>query len=177
MRLAVRTHADPTALARPIRELLRAKDPNIPLAELATMESIVDDTVSDHRVITSSLGLLSSIALFLALIGLYGVLAYHVSQRHHEIGVRMVLGARPTRIANLVLSRGMALVVAGLVIGLTGAYWATRVIQQLLFGVETTDPATFASVALTFGGIALLACVVPAWRAARVDPVITLQAQ
>jgi putative ABC transport system permease protein len=177
MRLTVRTATDPAALTRPIREILRAKDPNIPLAEPATMASILDDALSDFRVITSSLGLFSAIALLLALVGLYGVLAYYVRQRHHEIGVRMALGASARQVANLILSRGMGLVAAGLVAGLIASYWATRLFQRLLFGVESTDPATFVVTALGFGLVALMACLAPAWRATRVDPVVILQAE
>jgi putative ABC transport system permease protein len=177
MRLVVRSHSDPTPLTSPIRQILREMDPNIPLAEVATMESIVSDSLSDFRVITSSLGLLSAISLLLALVGLYGVLSFYVSQRYHEIGVRMVLGANTHNVANLVLSRGMALVAAGLVIGLTASYWTTAVVQRLLFGVESTDPVTFLVTALGFGSVALMACLVPAWRATRTDPVCTLQAE
>jgi putative ABC transport system permease protein len=140
------------------------------------MASIVGDSLSDFRVITSSLGLLSAISLLLALVGLYGVLAFYVSQRGHEIGVRMVLGANTRNVANLVLSRGMALVTFGLVIGLTASFWATAVVQRLLFGIGSTDPITFIVTTLGFGSVALLACLVPAWRAARTDPVRTLQA-
>jgi putative ABC transport system permease protein len=177
MRLVVRGQGDPTSLIAPIRQILRQKDPNVPLAAVATMESIVGDSLSDFRVITSSLGLLSAISLLLALVGLYGVLAFYVSQRCHEIGVRMVLGANTRNVANLVLSRGMALVAVGLVIGLTASYWATAVVQRLLFGIGATDPVTFIVTALGFGSVALLACLVPAWRAARTDPVQTLQAE
>jgi predicted permease len=177
MRLAVRSAGDPTALVGPIREILRAKDPNIPLAEPATMASIIDDSLSDFRIITSSLGLFSSIALLLALVGLYGVLAYYVSQRYHEIGVRMALGAGAPQVARLVLSRGMGLVAIGLVVGLVGSYWATKLIQEALYGVEPNDPTTFIVATLGFGLIGLMACMIPAWRATHVDPVRTLQAE
>ncbi len=177
MRLAVRTEGEPTALTRQIREIVQAKDRNIPLAEPVTMASILDDALSDFRIITSSLGLFSSIALLLALVGLYGVLAYYVSQRYHEIGVRIALGAGRRQVANLVLSRGMGLVALGLVGGLAGSYWANKLIQRLLFGVEATDPTTFIVAALFFGFVALMACLLPAWRATRIDPVATLQAE
>jgi ABC-type antimicrobial peptide transport system permease subunit len=177
MQLVVRSPSEPAQLVGPIRQILREMDPNIPLAEVATMESIVNDSLSGFRVITSSLGLLSAISLLLALVGLYGVLSFYVSQRYHEIGVRMVLGANTHNVANLVLSRGMALVAAGLVIGLTASYWATEAVQRLLFGIESTDPLTFVVTALGFGSVALMACLVPAWRATRTDPVCTLQAE
>ncbi len=160
-----------------MREVLRAKDRNIPLAEPATMASILDDELSDFRIITSSLGLFSSIALLLALVGLYGVLPYYVSQRYLEIGVRMALGASRRQVANSIVSRGMGMVAVGLVVGLVLSYWATNLIQQLLFGIEPTDPATFMAAALGFGLVALVACLLPAWRATRVDPVTILQAE
>jgi putative ABC transport system permease protein len=177
MQIVARTEVDPAALTGPVREILRAKDPNLPLSEPATMSSIIHDSLSDFRIITSALGLFSFLALFLALVGLYGVLAYYVSQRYHEIGVRMALGAGARQVARLVLSRGMGLVAIGLVVGLAGSLGATKLIQQLLFGVEPTDPATFIVAASGFGLIGLMACLVPAWRATRVDPALTLQAE
>jgi putative ABC transport system permease protein len=177
MRIVVRAQGAPAALTGPIREILRSKDRNIPLAEPATMQSILDGALADFRVITSSLGLLSSVALLLALVGLYGVLAYYVSQRYHEIGIRMALGASAWQVAEQVLSRGIRLIVLGLVLGLVGSYWATVVIRELLYGIRATDPATFAASALGFGLVALVACLLPAWRATRVDPVVTLQAE
>jgi len=177
MHLVVRTQTGPEALVGPIREALKAKDRNIPLAEPSSMRTIADNSMTDFRVVTTSLGLLSGIALLLALVGLYGVLAYYVSQRSHEIGVRIVLGASSRQIANLVLSRGMALVGIGLAIGITAAFWATGFIQRLLFGVEPTDPAAFTVAAVGYGAAALVACLIPAWRATRADPAVTLQAE
>ncbi|MCP4901503.1 MAG: ABC transporter permease [bacterium] len=177
MGLSVRTQDDPGQVIVPIREILREMDRNIPLEEAMTMESIVGDSLSDFRVITSSLGLLSAIALLLALVGLYGVLAFYVSQRYHEIGIRMVLGANAFNVANLVLSRGLALVATGLAVGLVASYWATGLVQRLLFGIGSTDPMTFLMTALGFGSVALVACLIPAWRATRADPVLTLQAE
>ncbi len=131
MQLAVRTRSDPARADRPDQgNRQKRRTPNIPLADPATMESIIDDALSDFRVITSSLGLLSFIAVLLALVGLYGVLAYFVSQRHHEIGVRMTLGATARQVANLVLSRGMALVAIGIAVGLIASYWATSLVQR-----------------------------------------------
>ena len=175
MRFAIKTETDAAAMTPTVREALRAKDRNIPLAEPTTMAAILDDAIADYRVITSTLGLFSTVALLLAMVGLYGVLAYYVSQRTHEIGVRMALGAAPAQVASVILSRGMGLVVAGLALGLAGSFWAGRLIQQLLFGVAPTDGMTFAVVTLVCGSVALLACLVPAWRATRVDPVATLQ--
>lgn len=139
------------------------------------MAGILDDAVSDYRILTSALGLFSTVALLLAMVGLYGVLATYLSQRYHEIGLRMALGAEPWQVASLILSRGLGLVLLGLAIGSAGSYWATQLIRQLLFGVEPTDWATFVVVASLCGLVALMACLLPAWRATRVDPVATLQ--
>ena len=177
MRIAVRTSGEPTTLVGSVREILRSKDRNIPLAEPASMTSIIDDAVADFRVITFSLGLLSSIALLLAAVGLYGVLAYYVSQRYHEIGVRMALGASASKLLTLVLGRGFALVGLGLVLGIGGSLAATRLLQQLLFETEPTDLTTYVGVALFLGVVTLLACLLPAWRASRVDPVDALRAE
>ena len=141
------------------------------------MAAIIESALSDFRVIASSLGLLSLIALLLALVGLYGVLACYVGQRNHEIGVRMALGATTQHVANLVLSRGLVLVAIGLVVGLTASFWTTTIIQRLLYGIQAGDPITFLSTAVGFGVVAALACLIPAWRATRVNPVVTLRAE
>jgi len=177
MELAVRTLTEPSTLIGPIREIVKTKGTNVPLSDPQTMESIIDGTLSDFRVITSALGLLSFIAVLLALVGLYGVLAYFVAQRHHEIGVRITFGATARQVANLVLTRGMALVAVGVAIGLVASYWATRLVQRLLFGVESTDPLTFITTALGFAVVATIACLVPALRATRVNPAIILKAE
>jgi putative ABC transport system permease protein len=174
MRLAIKTDTNASASTEPLRKLLYAKDRNIPLAEPATMAAILDDAVSDYRVITATFGLFSTVALLLAMVGLYGVLAYYVSQHHHEIGVRMALGAAPRQVARSILSRGMSLVVIGLAIGLVGSYVAGQLIQQLLFGVEPTDGLTYLLVASMSALVAMVACLLPAWRAIRVDPVSSL---
>ncbi len=177
MRIAVRTAADTSSVARPIQEILRTKDANLLLAEPVTMASVLDDALSDFRITTSALGLFSSIALLLALVGLYGVLAYNVSQRYHEIGVRMALGAGRRHVAMMILSRGMGMVAAGLVFGMVAAYWTTQLIQGLLFRVAPNDPTTFILAALSFGATAVMACLLPAWRATRVDPVTVIQSE
>lgn len=177
MQLAVRSLGVPTALIAPIREIVRSKGTNIALADPATMKSIIDGTLADYRVITTALGLLSFIAVLLALLGLYGVLAHFVSQRHQEIGVRMSLGGTARQVANLVLARGMVLVAIGVAVGLVASYWATSLVQRLLFGVESTDPLTFLTTALGFVVVATIACLVPALRATRVNPVIIMKAE
>jgi putative ABC transport system permease protein len=177
MSLAVRTRGDAALLTRSIREVLRARDPNIPLADVATMEAALDDSLSGTRVIMLTLTLFAGVALFLAAIGLYSVLAFYVARRMHEIGIRLALGASAGRVLSLVLRRGLLLVAVGVVVGIAGAFGVTRFIQQQLFGVEPTDPMTFAAVSAMFVVVGLAACLIPGWRAVRLDPVRTLQAE
>ena len=177
MKLAVRTAGPPTESIGPIREILARKDHNIPLAEPASMESIIDEAIADSRVVTLSLGVFSAIALLLSLVGLYGVLSYFVNERHQEIGVRMALGASARQVVSFVLSRAMAMVAIGLIFGLVGSFWASRLIQRLLFQVESADPSTMGAVTLSFVVVALMTCALPAWRASRVDPASALQAE
>ncbi len=177
LRLAIRARGDAVAVTNSVRQVLRARDPNVPLAGVATMEDVIARSVGGQRVIMLTLTLFSSVAVFLAAIGLYSVLAYYVAQRGHEIGIRLAMGASGRNILKLVLNRGLLLVGIGLVVGVAGAIGATRLIQQQLFNVEATDPATFVAVSSLFAGIATLACLIPAIRALRVDPVKTLQAE
>jgi ABC-type antimicrobial peptide transport system permease subunit len=124
-----------------------------------------------------TLTLFSIVAVFLAAIGLYSVLAYYVAQRGHEIGIRLAMGASGGKIMKLVLNRGLLLVGIGLVVGIGGAFWLTRLMQQQLFNIEPTDPVTFVAVSGLFAGVAVIACLIPAFKAVRVDPVETLQAE
>jgi len=119
----------------------------------------------------------SGVALLLAAIGLYGVLAYFVSKRGHEIGIRVAMGASSGRVARLILSRGMVLVVVGVLAGLAGALGTGRLMEDLLFETPATDPLTFGGVGLFFAAVALVACAVPAWRALRVDPMVAFRAE
>jgi putative ABC transport system permease protein len=177
MRLAVRTQANAAAVTNSVRRALQGRDPNIPLAGVATMEDVITRSVGGQRVIMLTLTLFSSVALFLAAIGLYSVLAYYVAQRGHEIGIRLAMGASGGNILKLVLNRGLALVGVGLFVGIAGAFGATRLIRQQLFDVAATDPATFVAVSGLFAVVGALACLLPAIRAVRVDPVKTLQAE
>lgn len=177
MFLAVRTADNPEGLVAPLRELLRRKDPTIPLAEPAAMAAIVDDALAETRVVTLALGLFSVVALALSLVGLYSVLAYYVSQRRHELGVRMALGASGRDVMSLVLGRGLTLTAVGLVVGLAGAFFATGVLRALLYETAPTDGLTFVLVPLLFGVVSALACLLPAWRASRVNPVDALRAE
>jgi len=158
-----------------LRGALAEVDPLVPLAGVTTMEEQAAEVVALPRVYALLLGIFALAALGLALIGVYGVMAYSVAQRQREIGVRVALGAGPGAIRGLVLGRGVRLVGIGLVCGLGGAALVTRLIQSLLFGVPPLDPLTFAGVSAVLGGMALLACWIPARRATRVDPVVVLR--
>jgi putative ABC transport system permease protein len=179
MGLAVRAAGDATAMAPAVRAAVRELDPNIPVTEFDTMESIIANstTVSSSRMVTRSLGLFAGVALLLATVGLYGVLAHYVSQRSHEIGVRVALGAQGANVLKMILMRGLILVGIGLVLGIAGAVGGVRFLEQQLYGVGQTDPITFVSVSAFFIIVASLACLLPAWRATRVDPIIALQAE
>ena len=179
MGVALRTEGDPAALAPAVRATVHQLDPNIPVTEFDTMESIIanSNTVSSSRMVTSSLGLFAGVALLLATVGLYGVLAHYVSQRSHEIGVRLALGAQGTSVLKMILWRGLVLVGIGLVLGIAGAIGGVRFLEQQLYGVGRTDPLTFVSVSAFFVFVAVAACLLPAWRATRVDPIIALQAE
>ena len=179
MRVALRSDGDAAAIAPAVRSTVRELDPNLPVTDLETMESIItnSNTVSSSRMVANSLGLFAGVALLLATVGLYGVLAHYVSQRSHEIGVRLALGAQGSTVLRMILGRGMVLVGIGLVLGIVGALLSVRFLEQQLYGVGQTDPLTFVSVSVFFVLVATLACLVPAWRATRVDPIIALQAE
>jgi putative ABC transport system permease protein len=177
MSIAVRAQGEPSVLTGAVRDVLRARDPNIPLADVETMEVVLAGSIADTKVVTSVLGVFAAIALLLAALGLYSVLAYYVARRANEIGIRLALGATPNRVLQLVLQKGLILVAVGLAVGLAGAFGLTRFIQQQLFGVQPTDPATFATVGVLFMLVGTVACLVPGWRAVRIDPARTLQVE
>lgn len=177
MKIAIRTDGDPLALVHPLRDFLARYDRNIPLAEPMSMESIISDSLGAMRIITALLAVFSIVALFLASIGLYGVLAYFVNSRSHEIGIRMALGANAPQLIGMILSRGMLLVGIGLIVGIAGALGTNRLLQEFLYETGVGDVGTFVGVGLFLVVIALAACLLPSWRAAKVDPVIALQAE
>ncbi len=179
MSLVVRTTADPTSLVGAVRAAVHDLDPNVALGSAVTMEEVIANSPSAflRRYPAFLAGVLALIAFVLALEGIYGVMSYTVSQRTHEIGVRVAIGAGRGNIYALVLRQGMGLAVAGVAVGLVASLALTRFLSSLLFGVSPTDPLTFGGVAALLVGVALVACYVPARRAARVDPVVALRSE
>jgi predicted permease len=173
--LVVRTSGDPKALAATLRNVVRGLDRTAILSPVTTLEQQLAEQLSPRRFQTSLLGLFSLIALVLASVGIYGVMHYSVAQRTHEIGIRMALGARPGDVLRMVIRQGLTLAIAGLAVGLAGACWLTGVLSNLLYAVSPADPPTFLSVSFLLTAVAALASAIPAWRAAKVDPLLALR--
>jgi putative ABC transport system permease protein len=175
MNLVVRTSADPRRLVQPVLGAIKAADPDQPAYAIRTMSEVMERYFALRWFNTVVVALFAGSALLLAMVGIYGVIAWTVNQRTREIGVRMALGAQRSAVLALVLRSGFKLAGAGIVLGLIGAAALTHLLGSLLFAVEPTDPLTFAAVPLLFVGVALLACWLPARRAARVDPMEALR--
>ena len=167
--------AEPLALAESIRKEILALDSEVPLSNIRTMEQVISGSLSDRRFTLTLLGIFAGAALGLAVIGLYGVMAYAVTQRTHEIGIRIALGAQRADVLWLVLRQGMRLTTLGLAVGLAGAVALTRVLRNHLYEIGPTDATTFVSVSLLLVLVALLACLIPARRATKVDPMVALR--
>jgi putative ABC transport system permease protein len=177
MQLAARTSGDPESAIGSLRALARELDPEVPLSDVASMEHFVGRWLLDQRTVATLVLVFALVALLLAALGLYGLLSFYVGQRTREIGLRMALGATAPDLLAMVVRRGMTLVLLGVAVGLGGSWPASRLLGHLLFGVPPTDPATLAGAAITFGFVGLLACLLPAWRATRVDPGLSLSAE
>jgi putative ABC transport system permease protein len=175
MRVVVRTEGAPLSVVPALREEVRRLDPDQPLANVSTFEADLDRAVAAPRLRTLLLGLYAAIALALAAVGIYGVIAVSVVQRTREIGIRLAVGALPGAVLRLFLRRGCALAGIGLVLGLAGSVVVNRLARSLLFSVSPTDPVVFGGTALALGATALLASYLPARRAARIDPMVTLR--
>jgi putative ABC transport system permease protein len=171
--LVIRASTDPAALAHAVAEQIHRADPSLPIAQVSSLDHLLSNSVSPRRFSTALLGIFAALAL--AAVGIYGVLSYAVSLRTNEIGIRIALGAQPRDIWNLIVGRGARLAFAGIALGLVGALALSRLLASMLFGVQPSDPATFAAVALLLAAVALLACYMPARRAMRVDPIVALR--
>ncbi len=175
MSVYLRTTAEPASLTQAIREAVQSVDPNVPVFAVRSMDDVVARSNAERRFSMQIVGLFAIVALLLAAIGIYGVMAYSVSRRTHEIGIRMALGAQRRDVLRMTLSEGARLIVFGLASGLAVALLLTRFLRTLLFGVNPSDPATFLAVSAMLAAAALLACYVPALRATRVDPLVALR--
>ncbi|HEX8748287.1 MAG TPA: FtsX-like permease family protein, partial [Pyrinomonadaceae bacterium] len=173
--LSVRTASAPESMAASLRKQVYALDPDQPVSDVMTMEERLNQSLSQPRFSAVLLGLFALVALVLAAVGIYGVISYTVTQRTHEIGIRMALGASAQDILKMVVGQGMMLTLIGVGIGLVAAFLLTRAMSSLLFEVSSFDPLTYAGVSLLLVIIAFIACYIPARRATRVDPMIALR--
>jgi putative ABC transport system permease protein len=164
-----------SSLAAAIRKRVREIDPNEPVNQIITMDERLSNSVAVRRFQMLLLGVFAAVSLVIAAVGIYGVVSYAVSQRTHEIGIRMALGAQRSDVLRMVIWRGMSLTLIGVALGLAAALALTRVLKNLLFEVSATDPATFALIALLLIGVSLIASYIPARRATRVDPLQALR--
>ena len=177
MVLVVRTSTPPQEFAQTVRSQIQAIDPQLPIYNTRTMNDVISKVNAQPRFETGLLGLFSLVALFLAAIGIYGLMAHMVLQRRHDIGVMIALGARASNIRNMVLKQGMQPVFIGVALGIIGCFATTRLMKNLLFGISATDPFTFIAVAPVLVVVAFAACYLPALRATKVDPSITLKSE
>lgn len=175
--IVLATDGDPAALAPALRETVWSLDPDMAVAQLATLESVFSASIAAQRFLSWLLGAFAALAVILGAVGIYGVMAFTVSRRTREIGIRMALGARPADVLRSVMQRGLWLILAGLALGFAGAVAASRALTSLLYGVSPTDPLTLVGVAILLAATALFACYWPARRATRVDPIVTLRSE
>jgi putative ABC transport system permease protein len=173
--LVLRTRGNPMDVAESVRRAVMSVDPAQPVTAMRSMEEIIDLEIADRHQNMMLLGVFAGLALVLATLGLYGLLAYAVAQRSREIGLRIALGATAREVVTMVALRGLALAAMGVALGIAGGWAATRAMTSVLYGVQPTDPSTFAAVVMLLGTIAFVACLVPAARAARVDPMVVLR--
>jgi len=175
MTIVVRSFSEPRALADNLRDAVWAIDKDQPVTDVKTLEQYMDDSVSQKRFSMLLLASFGVVALMLAAVGIYGVMSYLVTQRKHEVGIRMALGAQARDVLGLILWQGLKLILAGITFGLAAAFALTRLLSSLLFGVSSTDAVTFVSVSLLLTAVALVACFIPARRATKVDPLVALR--
>ena len=175
--LVIHTTNDPTTMAAAVRSQILAIDKQVPVYEIQTMDSRLSNSVSARRFNLMLLGGFAFLALTLAAVGVYGVTAYVIEQRTHEIGIRMALGAQESDVQRMLIGQSMGLIAVGVVLGLGGTWPLARLMKILLFGVSATDPLTFAGAAVVLVLVGLFACYVPARRAARIDPITALRSE
>jgi putative ABC transport system permease protein len=175
MTVVIKGASDPNQLISSVRGVVKSLDPDQPIYSPRTMDEIRAESVASERLNLTLLSLFAGIALVLAIVGIYGVMSYSVTQRTHEIGIRMAIGARPVDVFKMILGNGMKLALIGVAIGLVGAFWLTRFMATMLFGVEPRDAMTFASIPVLLITVALLACYLPGRRATKVEPTISLR--
>jgi putative ABC transport system permease protein len=173
--VVARTAGDPLAMASMIEERIHSIDKDLPVFNVRTMDQLLDESIAQQQMAMALLGSFALLALMLAAMGIYGVMSYAVTQRTHEIGVRMAMGAQPSDVLRLVVGQGLTLALIGVAVGISAALAMTRLMASMLFGVSSTDPLTFISISLLLIAVAALACYVPARRAARVDPMVALR--
>jgi len=173
----LRTSLAPKSLERPVRDIVASLDPAQPAFEFKTMQERVEETWATPRLMSFLLVCFAILALTLAVVGLYGVMAFNGLRRMREIGVRLALGAMPAQIRMMMLGQGMRLLGGGLLLGFAGAFALSRLIRSVLFGVNANDPLIYGGVTLVLAAAALFACWIPARRASRVNPMITLRAE
>jgi putative ABC transport system permease protein len=171
----IKSGVSASALRTPISNAIRTLDRDMPMFDYRALDEIIASSLAEPRFYMLLLGSFATLALVLAAVGIYGVIAYAVTQRSREIGVRMALGATSSRVLRMVVLEGLSLTVGGVVLGTVGAFALTRVMQSLLFGVTPTDPLTFATVTGVLALVAVAACIIPARRASRVDPQLALR--
>jgi predicted permease len=175
LNIVLRTTLPPASLRTELEAVVREGDPSVPIVRLRDMESVFNQSIERPRLLAQLLGGFAGLALLLAAIGTYGVLSYMVAERRREIGIRMALGADQGNVLTAVMKQGLTLTVVGLIVGLAGALAMNRLIASMLFGVQPTDPATLVAVVTTITIVAVVACLLPAWKASRVDPIVVLR--
>jgi ABC-type antimicrobial peptide transport system permease subunit len=175
--LAVRATSDPLQFSVPVQRLIAALDPELPVSDVSTMDQVIGESLGNQKLSATLVLAFATLSLLLASVGLYGVLSYLMAQRTTELGIRIALGARREQVLHLMLLDGLRPVVLGLGLGLVASYAATRIFQSMLFGTKPLDPMVLSGVVATLLAVAVLACLAPAWRASRLDPMQALRTE